>query len=533
MSLLFRTEDLAQDEISELFVETASDRVIIDQLKNRNPAILVGSRGVGKSFLLKVAQSELLADFDDDRVFPVYITFMRGSLLQTQDEAVFRAWMLAKIAKAIVKDLKRNGLFATVRNNAGSNDGDLLSNNITEIDSFIKLAENSWRAKGAIAVSVAIPDVDDFRDALEDLCYSLNIKRFVLLIDEAAHIFAPTQQREFFTLFRDLRASYISCNAAVYPGVTSFGSAFQLAHDATVLEIDRDVQSDDYLKNMTDMVEKQADEKLQEAILRNRKNFSVLAYASSGNPRLLLKTVFSAKKMSSSQVTDVIRNFYRTDMWRDHSDLAQKYIGHKELVDWGRNFIEKSVLPAVKAKNDDYLETDRPTSAYFWISRDATARVKSALRILCYTGVIQEHETGIRASRSKIGTRYRLNLGVLFSEEGTFTMDKLLAIANRLTPKRMTEYGSDHSTLVELEQSSLIDSLMESFSLSEQMEKSSQELDLTLWQKSKLVELNLDTVGDVFEASLDKFMEAYYVGNIRARQMRNAGEAAVLEYLSG
>lgn len=533
MSLLFRTEDLAQDEITSLFVETQSDRAIIDQLKNRNPAILVGSRGVGKSFLLKVAQTELLDDFEENRIFPVYITFMRGSLLQTQDESVFRAWMLAKIAKAIIKDLKRKGLFASSSGHSESNGEDLLSAKIPEIEKFIKLAENSWKSDERVAVSLAIPDVDDFRDALEELSYRLDIKRFVLLIDEAAHIFAPTQQREFFTLFRDLRAPYISCNAAVYPGVTSFGSAFQLAHDATVLEIDRDVQSDDYLKNMTDMVERQADEKLQESILRNRKNFSVLAYAASGNPRLLLKTVFSAKKMNSTQVTEVIRNFYRTDMWRDHSDLAQKYVGHKELVDWGRNFIEKSVLPAVKTKNDDYLETDRPTSAYFWISRDATARVKSALRILCYTGVIQEHESGIRATRSKIGTRYRLNLGVLFSEEGSFTMDKLLDIAKKLTPRRMTEYGADHSILTELEQSSLIDGLIDSFSLSEQMDKSSQELDLTAWQKSKLVELELITVGDVFEASLDKFMEAYYVGNIRARQMRNAGEAAVLEYLSG
>ena len=125
------------------------------------------------------------------------------------------------------------------------------------------------------------------------------------------------------------------------------------------------------------------------------------------------------------------------------------------------------------------------------------------------------------------------NLGILFSEEGSISIDKMLEVAKNLTTKRMTEYGADHSELVALEESSLIDDILDSFSLTEQMKKDSQELDLTAWQKSKLVELGLVKVGDVFEASLEKFMEAHYVGTIRAKQMRNAGEAAVLEYLSG
>jgi hypothetical protein len=40
-------------------------------------------------------------------------------------------------------------------------------------------------------------------------------------------------------------------------------------------------------------------------------------------------------------------------------------------------------------------------------------------------------------------------------------------------------------------------------------------------------------VGDVLKATEQKLKEASYVGDVRARRMRNAAIAAVLEYLSG
>lgn len=51
-----------------------------------------------------------------------------------------------------------------------------------------------------------IPNLDGFLNLVQDLCEELNIARVVLFIDEAAHVFLPQQQREFFTLFRDLRS---------------------------------------------------------------------------------------------------------------------------------------------------------------------------------------------------------------------------------------------------------------------------------------------------------------------------------------
>ena len=75
----YRTEDIKPDEVTRYFVETKRDREIINALKAGNPVVLAGSRGVGKSFLLRVAESELQQDFGAQHVLPVYVSFSSSS----------------------------------------------------------------------------------------------------------------------------------------------------------------------------------------------------------------------------------------------------------------------------------------------------------------------------------------------------------------------------------------------------------------------------------------------------------------------
>ena len=82
----------------------------------------------------------------------------------------------------------------------------------------------------------------------------------------------------------------------------------------------------------------------------------------------------------------------------EHSLLSQKYSGHRALIDWARNFIENSVLPALTKKNNDNLEG---STAYFWIHRDAPAYVHQAMGILKYTGIVQEHMAGVKMALVK------------------------------------------------------------------------------------------------------------------------------------
>ncbi len=195
--------------------------------------------------------------------------------------------------------------------------------------------EESWKQTTASVDLSGLPSIDEFKDAIEDLCRDLKLRRVVFLIDEAAHIFLPEQQRQFFTLFRDLRSPYISCKAAVYPGVTSFGDTFQPIHDATMLSLDRDVLGSNYVATMREIVEKQAESGLISEIARHGENFAILAYAASGNPRVLLKTIAKSPRVAAQQVNEVIREYYRNDIWAEHSTLPEKYPGHRTLIDWG------------------------------------------------------------------------------------------------------------------------------------------------------------------------------------------------------
>ncbi len=344
----FRTEDIKPEEVYEYFVETARDREIVNAIKARNPVIVAGSRGVGKSFLLRVAEAELRSDFVSSRVFPVYVTFTRSSLINTTDPYQFQHWMLAKICARMIRSLTASGLAGSVP--AGfsilsGQSGNAVAGSQTTIEKLAAAFEESWKHPGTSIDLTGLPTVETFKDAVEDLCDALDIARFVILIDEAAHIFLPEQQRQFFTLFRDLRSPYLSCNAAVYPGVTSYGETFQPIHDATMLTLERDLLSADYVSNMREIVEKQAESDFISDMARNGQNFAILAYAASGNPRVLLKTVQRTTHVNSQSTNAVIREYYRSDIWAEHSTLPEKYPGHRILIDWGRRFIEDDVLP--------------------------------------------------------------------------------------------------------------------------------------------------------------------------------------------
>ncbi len=533
---IYRTEDIKRDEVLKYFVQTKEDRAIVDALKSRNPVIVIGSRGVGKSFLLYVAEAELLGRLNTDGVFPVYVTFNKSSLIHTADPNQFQNWMLARLCTGVIRSLSRAGLLSIVPSGLSILTGggiDQDDGKKTKIERIAEQYEESWKKPGEVIDTSDLPTIELFKDAMEELCSSLKLSRFVLFIDEAAHILLPAQQRQFFTLFRDLRSPYITCNAAVYPGVTAYGETFQPVHDATMISLDRDVLADTYVGNMREIVEKQADSNVLTNIARNGENFAVLAYAASGNPRILLKTVARAPKVNREQINEVMREYYKTDIWSEHSALGEKYVGHRSMVDWGRQFIENEVLPDLKRKNDQYLEADKNSTCFFWVHRDAPQPVKEALRLLAYTGIVTEHSTGIKATRAEIGTRYMVNLGCLFSLESAPTATAF-RLAKSLTPKRMSEFGANHPSYQDL--LALVPNLEEidQFEvLKGELGKPIDVLDITDWQKQKLREMDLKTVVDVLQATESKLQEAWYVGEKRSRRMRNAAISAVYEYLSG
>lgn len=225
-NFVIRTEDLRPEEILPMFVPTARDQQLVSALKSPSPLILEGSRGTGKSFLLRVCEQEQVAEFGTTRVLPVYVSFAKSSLLSSSNDQQFQHWMLARLSARILRTLYQMGLLAKRAEAAMVLAGGPITQfgEPTRLEIVAEQFENSYKSPGVAVDDSVVPSVEAFRDAVQDLCGVLQLKRLNVLFDEAAHIFRPEQQRQFFTLFRDMRSPYMTCNAAVYPGVTSYGS---------------------------------------------------------------------------------------------------------------------------------------------------------------------------------------------------------------------------------------------------------------------------------------------------------------------
>ncbi|MDQ0757312.1 hypothetical protein [Arthrobacter sp. B3I4] len=524
---LFRTEDFRRDEVLEYYVKGVADDKVIDALLGRTPAVLEGSRGVGKSFLMRVAEQRLRQDFAVKRIMPVYVTFAVATLISNPTPEKFRAWMMSRIAASFLKSASEFGLALRV----GSSLDRLANRDQSGVSVMERLAvdyENSWRNEGADPDLAEAPDPELFLEALQEFSEENNLTRTIILIDEAAHVFIPAQQREFFTLMRSLRSAYLAVKAAVYPGVTSFGEYFQPQHDATFVSVDRNVSDPEYREQLREIVFKQAPELISD-IKRNGQVFDVLAYAATGNPRILLKTMQTMSKINTASAELIFRNYYREEIWSEHSLLADKYPGHEPLISWGRRFIEQEVLPALYARN---LRNPGATSSYLWIHRDAPAAVKESLRLLCYSGILQEGTAGIKATRSEIGTRYILNLGCQFSLDSS-PIKFGASIMDSLSLKRMIEYGAKHPFYGSLVEDESLAFSQPNASVQEQLGRSLNVLDLSDFMRTAMGSVGLRTIGDVLKADVGVLKAAPYIGPVRASRMHNAAHAAVYEYLSG
>jgi hypothetical protein len=529
--LHFRTEDLTLEDVDKYFVETEFDRQTVDALKSKKTVVLQGARGVGKSFLLKVAQKEMNDEYSDSKTLAVYVTFNTSGLLQTSDPERFKHWMLAKICNRIIREARRKGVlqsnssvFATL---SSETDDEAIA---SRLETLYKSLEDAWKNDSAPIEADSGVDPEMIKDAVEDLCDQSGAGRIVLLIDEAAHVFIPEQQRQFFTVMRDLRSPYLSVKAAVYPGVTYFGDSFQMSHDAELINVNRNILDPGYLGSMREIVIRQ-DPDLETAINRHGAVFDALAFASSGNPRNLLKTVSTASPLNSNNARRVMKEYYRDTIWGDHSALGDRYIGHRAVIDWGREFIQREVIPMLR-KNQKTGEPDK--RVFLWIHRDAPAAVKEALRLLCYSGILHESGTGIVATRGLTGTRYMLNIGTRTGPEADPVSATNWLRNSPISIKRFAEFGANHEVYESIARLDVekMDEVRQEF-IKSQLDRTVDELDMTAFARKKLKELGFDTVGKILAVSESDLQEAKYVGTVRSRRMMNVATAAVMEYLSG
>lgn len=536
MAFYLRTESIKADEIVDLSVLNRSDNQTIDALKSAEPCLIEGSRGTGKSFLMRVAEGQI--ESQETAALSVFVSFNISSLVTTDDPLQFYHWMLAKALKTLINKLRKGGHSVSpfAAGLLSNDESDVRADVEKDLREIVKRFEESYRDKLDIDIS-SLPDIEDVKEAIEDICSENGIDRVYFFFDEAAHVFRPDQQRQFFSLFKDLRSPFITCNAAIYPGVTYFGDSFEPNHDCIYRRIERNISDPDYLQYFREIVDKQADDKLKEALNAQTSVFNSLALASGGNPRILLRTIQDLEKVNTTSANAVLKAFYRGQIWAEHTELGEKYGGHKVIVDWGRDFLEQYVIPAIEAYNDQRKERKlNESTIYFWVHKDCPASVKESLRLLSYTGIIRKVDASVRATRRELGSRYEVKYGCVLASEGS-PVAQSQDFFQKLSLKKFPEFGKNHAAyfdVKDIEASQLNDQQYLS-ALTNMLSKPVDVLPLlTAWQKSKLKEANVNTIEQLHQNSEEDLIDQIYrVGPVRARLMKNAATAELLEYLSG
>lgn len=140
-NFIIRTEDIKSKEIKNIYVETKSDREIINKLKSNSPLLLIGSRGIGKTMLIKVAESELNSEYPTKKVLPVYLSFSKSMLVNNPlEDKNFQYWMYTKLLNEFKNSMLEKGIIT-----ADNNPFKLLFNHAEDgesnLDKFISLLE--------------------------------------------------------------------------------------------------------------------------------------------------------------------------------------------------------------------------------------------------------------------------------------------------------------------------------------------------------------------------------------------------------
>lgn len=128
--------------------------------------------------------------------------------------------------------------------------------------------------------------------------------------------------------------------------------------------MERDIRDANYIKYFKEIVFNQSDQALKNTIQNQESLFITLALSCGGNPRFLLNTLRDISTFNSKNIEQVIKDFYRNKIWSEHTDLGEKYFGHKTLIDWGRDFLEKSVIPSIIRYNEARKDSKKTNLPY-------------------------------------------------------------------------------------------------------------------------------------------------------------------------
>lgn len=367
--LVLAAEDCEEDEFQRLHCFTEYEERIIKSLMAHGPVLLRGGRGSGKSALLIEAAIRLRREMSS--VLPVYLSLRHLPLLQSSG-ADYQEFFTRLLVDAVNDALALAGLPASLR--------------------------------ADVAAS-------SLRTGLVDLARQIT-RRIVLIFDDAAHIGRETDLGDFFGLFRTLSGNAVSCKAAIYPGVTKFGTRFDVYNDATVIDLARDERAPYFGQFFEAMIEARYPNLpgrfAKSVVDGDGAVYRFLGRSVLGNARAF---VFACNALAEHgsiglpELTNCLLKLGADYYWPLLDELKPKLGIYEPLLEPSQQVAEKLFR---------FLADKRATS--FLLHKDHQHRLSKVLEMLEYVGFISRREASRALKSGGRGGRYASNLCTLLDQ---------------------------------------------------------------------------------------------------------------------
>jgi hypothetical protein len=244
-------------------------------------------------------------------------------------------------------------------------------------------------------------------------------KRANLLLDDAAHAFSAEQQREFFEVFREIRSRNVACKAAVYPGITSYSPNFHVGHEAELVDVWLDPDSEEYLGLMKQIVKQRLPNDMFRVLNENPLIIDYLACAATGLPRSFLVMVSSVLHVDSGTVSSIKRRDADNTVSANSQSIQQLFCSLAKKLPRYSNFVE--VGQELIGRMSELLRTfnaNRPQlkkAVVIGIHSPLDQELQRILGLLEYAGIVRNFGTISRGVKG-VFQRYRLHYSIVLDE---------------------------------------------------------------------------------------------------------------------
>lgn len=365
-SLVLAAEDFDLQEFSEYHFFTTQDKKCISKLRAHGPVLLKGARGCGKSALMIEASMGLYPRNTEGTAVGVYVSLRHLDLLRTSGSEYIE--LLCKLVIGEVQKL------------------------LPQID-----------------IDTVAYTVPELQQVLINVSTQLSM-RIVILFDDAAHIGRETSLSDFFDIFRTLSNNTISCKASIYPGVTKFGTRFDVYNDATVIDVNRSETALDFTDLFVEVLNRRFSTFLDDSKfvkgLSKPQVCKLLGVAVLGNMRSfiyscnqLITSISGSSSVTIANITEAFKQLSNNYFWPLLEEIEPKLGVYEPMVD-----------PAQQIAEIFFEKAGEKSERSVLVLREITQRLNKPLEILEYAGFIARKEVS-RAMKSRgRGTRYVLNL---------------------------------------------------------------------------------------------------------------------------